>query len=89
MMEHHGQARRWVGKGLLGLYLITLKKSGQERYQGRKLEAELMKRLWRGAVYWLALHVLLILLSYTTQVHQHRNDTTHNRISDLVIPINH
>jgi hypothetical protein len=33
---------------------------------------ELMQRPWRSAAYWLALHVLLCLFSYTTQDHLQR-----------------
>jgi hypothetical protein len=36
-----------------------------------------MQKPWRGAVYWLAPHGLLRLLSYRTQNHQPRGGTTH------------
>jgi len=39
---------------------------------------ELRQRLWSGAAYCLAPHVLLSLLSYRTQDHQPRNDATNN-----------
>ena len=39
---------------------------------------ELMQRPWRIAVYWVASHGLLSLLSYRTQDHQPRDGTTHN-----------
>lgn len=37
-----------------------------------------MQRPWRSAAYWLALHGLLNLLSYTTQDHSPRDDTAHS-----------
>ena len=36
-----------------------------------------MQKQWRSAICWLAHHGLLILLSYRTQDHQHKNGTTH------------
>jgi hypothetical protein len=39
---------------------------------------ELMQRLWRDAIYWLAPWLAFSLLSYRTQDHQLRDGTTHN-----------
>jgi hypothetical protein len=42
---------------------------------------ELMQMPWRGAVYCLALHGLISLLSYSTEDHQPRDGTTHNGLT--------
>ena len=47
-----------------------------------------MLRPWRGAVYWLALHGLLSLLSYRTQDPQPTDSTTHNWLDPLSRIIN-
>jgi hypothetical protein len=39
---------------------------------------EVMRRSWRDAAYWPALHDLPSLLSYRTQDDQPRDGTTHN-----------
>jgi hypothetical protein len=52
------------------------RKSGQELKQVRK--QELMQKLWRDVLYWLASSDLLSLLSYRTQDYQPRGGTTHN-----------
>ena len=52
--------------------------SGQELKQGRNLEAGADAEAVEGAAYWLASHGLLSLLSYRTQGHQPRVETTQN-----------
>lgn len=44
------------------------------------------QRLWRNAIYWLALNDLLNLLYYNTQKHMHRSGIVKNGI-DLFISI--
>jgi hypothetical protein len=51
------------------------RKSGLELKQVRELE--LMQRLWRDVLYWLASPGLLSLLSYRTQDYQPRDGPTH------------
>jgi hypothetical protein len=85
-MEHHNQKQL----GLFGLhfyiafitflYFYHWKKSGQELKLSRNLEAETME----DALFWLASHGLLSLLSYRTQAYHPRNGTTHKSS-----PINH
>jgi hypothetical protein len=74
--------------GRKGLIWLTLpyccsspRKSGLELKQVR--EQELMQRLWRDVLYWLASPGLLSLLSYRTQDYQPREDTTHKGTSSL------
>ncbi len=62
------------------------KKSGLELRQVRK--QELMQRLWRDVIYWLASPGLLSLLSYRTQDYQPRVDTTHNGLGPPLLITN-
>ena len=39
---------------------------------------DMMQRLWRSAVYWLASHGLFSLFSYRIQDHQPKDDATYN-----------
>jgi hypothetical protein len=49
---------------------------------------ELMQTPWRDAVYWLAPHDLLSLLSYSTQDHPSRGNTTPNGVGLLTSTTN-
>jgi hypothetical protein len=60
--------------------LLFTTKATQDRnsHRARTWRQGLMQRPWRDVTYWLASPGLLSLLSYRTQDHQHRDDTTHN-----------
>lgn len=45
---------------------------------------ETKQRLWRGSSYWLALHGLLRVLSYTSRNHLPRDDTAHGELGPLL-----
>lgn len=62
-------------------YRPSLKEVKGGTQTGQEPEDRSWQRLWRSADYLLVLHGLLRLLSYSTQDHQHRNDTTHNWLS--------
>jgi hypothetical protein len=73
-------------KGLISLtvpyYSLSSKEVRTETHTGQEpWRQELMQRPWRDAAYWLASHGFLCLLSYRTQGHQPRDDTTHNELS--------
>lgn len=65
----YGQKQLWMERAYFTLY-FTVHYRGQS---GQKLKAgalrqERKQQLWKDAAYWLVPHVLLSLLSYTTQV---------------------
>lgn len=73
------------GKGLINSTVLHYSASLREvkaRTQTRQEpEGKSWQRLWRSAVYLLAPHGLLSLLTYSTQDHQHRDDATHDWLS--------
>jgi hypothetical protein len=58
--------------------LLFIIGTSQNRSLSRTRRQVLIQRLWRGAVYWLASHGLLSLLSYRIQDYQPMNGTTHS-----------
>lgn len=64
-----------------------LRKPRQE-LKARIWSQELKQRPQRYAVYWLASHDFLNLLSYTTQDHLGRSTTIHSRLGPLTCIIN-
>jgi hypothetical protein len=59
--------------------------SGQELKQGRNLETGGDTEAIEDAVYWIASHGLLRLLSYRTQDHLPRGGTTHSGLGPPLI----
>jgi len=68
-------------KGLFGLHFYIIvyhqRKSGQELNKTGTRKQDMIQRPWSGAVYCLTSHGVFSLLSYRTQDHQPRDDTTH------------
>ena len=65
-------------KGLIQLTLLNSCSSPKELKGGRNLEVRTDVEAMEGAAYWFASPGLLSLLSYRTQDHQPRDDSTHN-----------
>lgn len=63
------------------LHLTVCSPSSREVRQKLKAGAELKQRPRGNAAYWLSLHVLLNLFSYTPQNHQPRGGTTLSGLS--------
>ena len=74
-----------AGKGSfhLAAYSPLSSEVSQGRSSGRAgtYRQELMPRPWRDAVYWLASHGLLSLLSFRTQDHQYRGVPIYNGLT--------
>jgi hypothetical protein len=80
-MKHHDQKASWGEKGLLNLHFHIdvhhQRKSGQELTQGKNVETGVGAQAMCVCV-WVLLTGLLSLLSYRTQDHQPKDDSTHN-----------
>jgi hypothetical protein len=81
-MKHLDQKASWGGKGLFSLNFHIVvhhwRKSGQELKQDWNLEAGADAEPMEECCPWLGPHGLLSLLSYKTQDHQPRGDSTPN-----------
>lgn len=84
MIKHHNQDSLWR-KRFISLRLpnhsLSLKKviAGTQKRAGTWRQ-KLIKKWWRNATYWLALHGFFSQLSSSTQDHQPRVGSTHSKL---------